>query len=156
MVCDPGPALTFLMGLGDLLQGRSAEYMEDEHLFIGLLQSQDSPADGLELFLLQIICLRCSGGGKRQLLHWLVVEPFFPAALLQPGVFADLAQPGVQAAAALKPVDVQQRLKKGLLEQLLGLCFIAGQRQQKAIDGFAVFFVDGLKSGHGQPSFRRE
>ena len=75
------------------------------------------------------------------------------AALAQPGVFADAAQPGVQAAAPLEAVDVEEGLVEGLLEQLLRLSFVAGQRQEEPVDRSAVGVIQFFKAPHGHSSF---
>ena len=128
--------------------------MEDEDLPLGIFQLQHGPAKALCLLPAEHGLLRCGGGSLQlQLLVGGVGVAAPAAALAQPGVFADAAQPGVQAAAPLEAVDMEEGLVEGLLEQLLRLSFVAGQRQEEPVDRFAMGVIQFFKAPHGRSSF---
>ena len=128
--------------------------MEDEHIPLGLFQPQHRPAQALRLLCPEHGGLRGGRGvGQCQLLVGRVGVAASTAALAQPCVFADAAQPGVQAAAAFKPVDVEEGLVEGLLEQLLRLLFVAGQGEEEPVDRLALGGIEFFKAPHGHSSF---
>ena len=128
--------------------------MEDEDLPLGILQLQHGLTKALGLFPAEGGLLRGgSGVGQLQLLVGGVGVAVPAAALAQPSVFADAAQPGVQAAAPLKAVDVEEGLVEGLLQQLLRLSFVAGQRQEEPVDRLAMGMIQFVKAPHGHSSF---
>ena len=128
--------------------------MEDEDIPAGILQRQHRLSQAAGLFPAENGGLRSGGGiGQGQLLVGRVGVAAPAAALPEPGVFADAAQPGVETAAAFKTVDVQKGLVKCLLQQLLRLVLVAGQRQKEPVDRLALGFVQVFKSGHGLASF---
>ena len=139
---------------GDLLELQAAVGVEDEDLPLGILQLQHGLSKALGLLPAERGLLRGgSGVGQLQLLVGRVGIAASAAALVQPGVFADAAQPGVQAAAPLEAVDVEEGLVEGLLEQLLRLSFVAGQRQEEPVDRSAVGVIQFFKAPHGHSSF---
>lgn len=150
---DTGPAFTFPPKGGDLLELQTAENVEDEHLPLDLLQPQHRPADPAGLLPSEHSLLRRKCGVlQRQLLVGGVGVSAPPAAFLQPGILSDAAQPGVEAAAALEAVDVEERLIKCLLQQLLRLMLVPGQGQEEPVDRLSLGFVQLFKSGHGHSS----
>ena len=128
--------------------------MEDEDLPLGILQLQHGLSQALRLLPAEHGLLRGGSGSLQlQLLVGGIGVAAPAAALAQPGVFADAAQPGVQAAAPLKAVDVEECLVEGLLEQLLRLSFVAGQRQEEPVDRPALGVIQFFKAPHGHSSF---
>ena len=128
--------------------------MEDEDLPLGIFQLQHGPAKALGLLPAEHGLLRGRGGSLQlQLLVGGVGVAAPAAALAQPGVFADAAQPGVQAAAPLEAVNMEEGLVEGLLEQLLRLSFVAGQRQEEPVDRSALGVIQFFKAPHGHSSF---
>ena len=128
--------------------------MEDEDLPLGILQRLYRPPEALRPLPAEHGVLRGgSGVGQLQLLVGSVGVAAPAAALAQPGVFADAAQPGVQAAAPLEAVDVKEGLIEGLLEQLLRLVRVAGQRQEEPVDRLALGGIQFFKAPHGHSSF---
>lgn len=128
--------------------------MEDEDLPLGILQLQHGLSQALRLLPAEHGLLRGGGGSLQlQLLVGGVGVAAPAAALVQPGVFSDAAQPGVQAAAPLKAVDVEEGLVEGLLEQLLRLSFVAGQRQEEPVDRLSMGVIQFFKAPHGHSSF---
>ena len=116
------------MKCGDLLVLESAKGMEDEDIPEGFFQRHQCLAEPVAFLSAQDGIFRGGRWGfQLQLLVGGVGVAAAALGFLQPGVFADAAQPGVQTAAALKAVDMQKSLVKGLLQQLLRLVGVAGQ-----------------------------
>ena len=142
------------MQCGDLLQLQAAVGPQDEDLPVGIGQIEDGLTQSAALLPLQEIRFR--GGGWVGQVQILVGRVGVTAAALtfaEPGVFSDAAQPGVQAAAAFKPVDVEEGLVEGLLEQLLRLLFVAGQGEEEPVDRLALGMIQFFKAPHGHSSF---
>ncbi len=125
---------------GDLLQLQAAEIVQNKDLPIGVLQFPDRLAQPPSPLPVQQLLLR-PRGGEGQLLEGGIGKPAAPPAFLQPGILADLTQPGVQAAAALEAVDVEERLIKCFLEQLLRPVLVSGQGEEEPVDRLSVGFV---------------
>ena len=142
------------MECGDLLELQTAVGMENKDLPVGIRQGSHGLADPAALLRQEHGRFRGGGGiGQGQLLVGGGGIAVLPAALLEPGIFADAAEPGVQAAATLEAVDVQKGLVEGFLQQFLRQVRIAGQREEEPVDRLALGCVEVVKSGHGESSF---